>query len=146
MLLGLLLYWIINAGRVQYPSMANTASIAYISDVGAYELKPLFVAGCVATSVFLDLGFAADIWLRYKGRLVPNSSRGEKILMALTVMFACVGTAGLILLSVFDTATYPLLHNLFLLLFIAGYLLSAIFICWGYQRLGISERHCFCFN
>ncbi|CAM1508488.1 Fc.00g053360.m01.CDS01 [Cosmosporella sp. VM-42] len=140
MLLGMLLHWIINDDSEHYTSMADTASIAYISNIGADDLKPLFIAGCCVTTLFLDLSFAAERWLRHRGRLVPNGSTGEKVLVALTIVFALVGTAGLVLLSIFDTAHYKKLHDIFLLLFIAGYLLSAIFICWEYQRLGVRYR------
>jgi hypothetical protein len=54
-------------------------------------------------------------------------------------VFALIGTAGLILLSIFDTLRHPKLHDVFLLLFIAGYVISAVFICTEYQRLGISK-------
>lgn len=117
--------------------MSASQHIAYISDVGAQELKPLFIAGCVITTVLLDISFLADRWLRHRGRLVPNSTRGEKILSGLTIFWALIGTIGLILLSIFDTARHPRLHDLFLGFFILGYLLSAIFVCWEYQRLGI---------
>jgi hypothetical protein len=138
-LLGLLLHWILDTKRTHYSSMGDTQYIAYISDVGASDMKPLFIVGCCITTIFLDLSFATDRWLRHKGRLVPNTSVGEKVLSGLTIVFAIVGTVGLTFLSGFDTAHYPRLHDIFLLLFIAGYLLSAIFICWEYQRLGISE-------
>lgn len=115
-------------------------TIAYISDVGASTLKPLFIAGCSVTTVFLDLSFGADRWLRHKGRLVPNTTVTEKVLSGFTIVFAIIGTCGLILLSIFDTARYSRLHNIFLLLFIAGYVISAIFICWEYQRLGMRYR------
>ncbi|KXX75158.1 Protein sfk1 [Madurella mycetomatis] len=139
-LLGLLLYWLLDADRAHYASMVETQHIAYISDVGAQELKPLFVTGCVVTSVLLSLSFAADRWLRHKGRLAPNTTRGEKVLSGLAIVFAIVGTVGLILLSVFDTLRYQRQHTVFLLLFIVGYVLSAIFICWEYQRLGMRYR------
>ncbi|KAI0012855.1 Frag1/DRAM/Sfk1 family-domain-containing protein [Xylariaceae sp. FL0662B] len=139
-LLGLLLYWIVDTHRVKYSSMQGNQTIAYISDVGAARLKPLFVTGCIITTIFLDLSFMADRLLRHKGRLVPNTSTGEKVLSGLTIFFALVGTVGLTCLSGFDTARYPKLHNIFLLLFIAGYILSAIFICWEYQRLGKKYR------
>lgn len=137
-LLGLLLYWIVNEHRVHYVSMGDSQTVAYISDVGASDLKPLFIAGCVLTTVFLDLSFAADRWLRHKGRLAPYTATTERVLASLTIVFAVVGTAGLILLSIFDTMRHPKLHNVFLLLFIGGYVVSAIFICWEYQRLGMS--------
>ncbi|KAI4868339.1 Frag1/DRAM/Sfk1 family-domain-containing protein [Hypoxylon rubiginosum] len=139
-LLGLLLYWIVDTHRVHYASMGDGQNIAYISDVGASKLKPLFVTGCIITTIFLDLSFGSDRLLRHRGRLVPNTSTGEKVLSGLTIFFAIVGTVGLTCLSGFDTLRYPRLHDVFLLLFIVGYLLSAIFICWEYQRLGRKNR------
>ncbi|KAM7197025.1 Frag1/DRAM/Sfk1 family domain containing protein [Naviculisporaceae sp. PSN 640] len=135
-LLGLLFYWIVDENRRTYPSMDAKQRIAYISDVGASTLKPLFVAGCVIAGVFLDISFLSDRWLRHRGRLVPNATRGEKILSALCIGFAIIGTVGMIMLSIFDTAHHAKLHDVFLLLFIAGYVFSAICICWEYQRLG----------
>lgn len=140
MLLGMLLYWIVGTDSVRYPAIPEEQSLAYISDIGAYEMKPLFVAGCVLTATTLDLSFLAERWLRHRGRLVPNQTRTEKVLVALSLFFALVGTVGLICLSVYDTVDHSTLHNLFLLLFIGGYLVSAIFICWEYQRLGIKNR------
>jgi len=139
-LLGLLLYWIIDTNRKRYPSMTGNKGIAYISDIGAFTLKPLFIAGCSLTSITLDLSFLADRWLRHQGRLVPNSTLKEKILSWLTIVFAILGTAGLILLSVFDTNSYHRAHDGFLLLFMGGYILSAAFICWEYQLLGKHNR------
>ncbi|KAI8633088.1 hypothetical protein F5Y19DRAFT_287597 [Xylariaceae sp. FL1651] len=139
-LLGLLLHWFIDTQEVHYSSMQPNQHIAYISDVGASELKPLFVVGCVLTVVFLDASFISDRLLRHKGLLVPNTSVGEKVLSGLCIFFAFIGTIGLTFLAGFDTAHYPRLHDVFLLLFIAGYLLSAIFICWEFQRLGKKYR------
>lgn len=140
-LLALLLYWIIHEDRIHYSSMSDQQTVAYISDVGASTLKPLFITGCVLTTVLLDFSFGADRWLRHKGRLAPNTTTGEKVLSGLTIVFAIIGTVGLICLSVFDTARHPRLHNLFLLLFILGYVVSAIFICWEYWKLGRRMSH-----
>ncbi|KUI71544.1 Protein sfk1 [Cytospora mali] len=140
MLLGMLLHWIVDTKFKVYPSETDGQTIAYISDVGAGELKPLFITGCVLTTILLDTSFLSDRWLRHRGRLVPNSTMGEKVLSGLTISWAVVGTAGLILLSIFDTYHHPRLHDVFLGLFIVGYLVSAVFICWEYQRLGIRHR------
>jgi len=115
-------------------------NIAYISDVGAQGLKPLFIAGCVVTTIFIDLSFASERWLRHTGRLAKNLGMAEKVLSGLSILFAVAGTCGLILLSIFDTVHYPRLHDGFLLLFIAGYVISACFICAEYQRLGVHFR------
>ncbi|PHH64916.1 hypothetical protein CDD81_3773 [Ophiocordyceps australis] len=141
MLLGMLLHWIIDTHRRHYPSMNANASIAYISNVGAHELKPLFIAGSVVTTLTLDASFLAERWLRHRRRLVPNTSVGEKVLAILCIAFAVVGTVGLIILSIFDTWRHHRVHNIFLFFFIAGYIISAIFACWEYQRLGIKNRN-----
>jgi hypothetical protein len=111
-------------------------SIAFISDVGAQTLKPLFIAGSCVTTIFLDASLVSERCLRHSGRLVANLSTTEKVLSGLILGFALIGTAGLILLSIYDTWRHPNLHDLFLLIFIAGYVLSAVFICWEYHRLG----------
>ena len=138
-LLGLWLSWVIDHDKRRYPSMSEHATIPYISNVGAHRLKPLFITGCALTTIFFDLSFAADRWLRHRRRLAPNTTRGEKILKSLTIVFAIVGTVGLILLSIFDTWRHNVLHHIFLGLFIGGYIVSAIFICWEYQLLRRSE-------
>jgi Frag1/DRAM/Sfk1 family len=97
----------------------------------------LFIAGSIMTTVFLDLSFVSERWLRHQGRLAKNTTTSQKVLSSLSIVFAIVGTIGLICLSIFDTLRYPRLHDIFLLLFIVGYVLSAILFCWEYQRLGI---------
>jgi len=139
-LLTLLIRWEV-VGHPHYPSMEAGQNIAYISDVGAYGLKPLFITGCVITTVFLDASFVAERWLRHTGRLAPNTYASQKILSVFSIIFAVAGTCGLILLSIFDTYHHPRLHDGFLLLFIAGFVISAIFVCAEYQRLGIHYRN-----
>ena len=121
--------------------MEANQHIAYISDVGAYGLKPLFIAGSVVTTVFFDLAFISERWLRHTGRLAHNTSKAQKVLSVFSIIFAIAGSAGLILLSIFDTYHHPKLHDGFLLLFLAGYIISAIFTCAEYQRLGIHYRN-----
>ncbi|WEW60336.1 hypothetical protein PRK78_005821 [Emydomyces testavorans] len=120
--------------------MERNQSIAYISDVAAQGLKPLFITGCAVTGVFFDLGFVSERWLRHSGRLVRNKGRLDKWLSILAIVFSICGALGLILLSIFDTLRHKRLHNGFLVLFIGGYLLSAIFVCLEYLRLGIHYR------
>ncbi|KAH8585796.1 Frag1/DRAM/Sfk1 family-domain-containing protein [Bisporella sp. PMI_857] len=139
MLMGLLIHWLAR-DQPRYPSMEPYQSIPFISDVGAFQLKPLFIAGSCVTTLFLDLSFISERWLRHRGRLARNLTTTEKVLSVLGFLFALLGTSGLILLSIFDSYHYSTLHNVFLLLFMAGYIFSAIFICWEYQRLGIHYR------
>lgn len=144
MLLGMLLGWIIVEHKVHYSSMYDGQTVAYISNIGASSrFKPMFIAMCCVTTVLLDISFVCDRWLRHRGRLTPNGSPGQKALAVLMILFAIAGTAGLILLSIFDVAHHNHLHDGFLVLFIGGYMISAIFACWEYQRLGIHNRQVF---
>jgi len=117
-------------------------TIAYLSDTGAYKYKPLFIAGSTVMVVLLDLGMIAERWLRHTGDLTPNTSWWQKSFSILAIIAAIAGAAGLILLSCFDTYRHPKLHDKFLVLFIVGYVISAIFMCAEYQRLGSKyKRH-----
>jgi len=138
-LLGMLLTWVVE-GEPHYSEMGATQHIAYISDIGASWLKPLFIAGSAVMVVVFDLAFISERWLRHKGRLAKNYGWGEKVLSICATIFAIIGAAGLILLSIFDTKQYPSVHDAMLVVFIAGYIISAIFICAEYQRLGIHWR------
>jgi hypothetical protein len=117
--------------------MAEGQHIAYISDIGARSLKPLFVTGACSTAIFLDLSLISERWLRHHGRLIANLTRMELILAVLSLSFAGMGTVGLICLSVLDALQHESQHNVCLLLFITGYMISAVFTCWEYQRLRI---------
>ena len=92
------------------------------------------------TVVTFDLAFIFERWLRHTGKLTPNTSVWQKIYSVCAIIGSIAGAAGLILLSIFDTLRHPHLHDGFLVLFIAGYIVSAIFICWEYQRLGVHFR------
>lgn len=140
MLVSMISYWAAT-GHPHYPPMEAGQSIAYISDVGAFTLKPWFIAGSTVTVVFLDIGFVAERWLRHTGRLAKNTSNAQKILSSFALLFAILGAAGIILLSIFDTYHHQRLHDGFLLLFLGGYIISAIFLCAEYQRLGIHYRN-----
>ncbi|KAL0954598.1 hypothetical protein HGRIS_003558 [Hohenbuehelia grisea] len=118
-------------GRPKYVSQEG--SIAYISDVGADILKPLFVVGCSITAVAFFLSLAIERWLRHSGRLIPAMRRREKVFSILAIVASIIGGAGLILLSVFDTKRHTTLHRLFLLIFMLGVSLSALFTVVEYR-------------
>ncbi|KAL1858530.1 hypothetical protein Plec18170_002729 [Paecilomyces lecythidis] len=139
MLIAMLGHWAA-IGEPHYVSMEKLQTIAYISDIGATGIKPLFITGSVITVVFLDLAFISERWLRHARKLVPNKGRWDKACACISIFFSIAGAAGLILLSIFDTVHYPHVHDGCLLLFMVGYLISAIFICLEYLRLGIFYR------
>ena len=65
MLWAMLIVWLAQ-GRPKYAS--QDGSIAYISDVGADILKPLFIAGCSVTGVGFFLCLVVERYLRHSGR------------------------------------------------------------------------------
>lgn len=62
---AMLITWLAS-GRPHYVS--QDGNIAYISDVGADILKPLFVVGCVITGLSFFLSSAIERMLRHQGR------------------------------------------------------------------------------
>ncbi|KAL2007094.1 hypothetical protein VTN00DRAFT_8532 [Thermoascus crustaceus] len=139
MLLAMLGNWAVR-DTPRYPSMERGQTIAYISDIGAQGLKPLFITGSVITVVFLDLSFISERWLRHSGQLVPNKGKLDKFFAIASIFFSVAGALGLILLSIFDTWRHPEKHVGFLIMFMVGYLISALCLCAEYLRLGIFYR------
>jgi hypothetical protein len=90
----------------------------FISDVGAFGIKPFFITGSVVTIVFLVLALLSERWLRHAGQLVPNKGLWDKLCAIASILFAIAGGAGLILLSIFDTFRYQHLHYGFLIMFL----------------------------
>lgn len=141
MILAMLIHWL-SSGKPKYASMRSAQSIAYvtlcdapllsgplyamseanpvfsyISDVGAFEFKPLFIAMGTISVVTFDMAFIAERWLRHSGRLVHNTTRWQKILAAGSIIFSIIGALGLILLTIFDVYHHKNLHDTFLALF-----------------------------
>jgi Frag1/DRAM/Sfk1 family len=66
----------------------------------------------------------------------------ERVLSILAILGSLMAATGLILLSIFDTKRYARLHRLFLLIFMLGVALSAIFtvIEVSLMQMSLSER------
>jgi len=131
-LLAMLITWLAQ-GRPRYVTMEG--NIAYISDIGADILKPLFIVGCSITAVGFFLTLVVERWLRHKGRLPPNMRKREIVFSVLAILSSVLAGASLILLSVFDTKRYTTVHRLFLLFFMIGVWLTAIFAVAEYRWL-----------
>ncbi|KAF6754538.1 Frag1/DRAM/Sfk1 family-domain-containing protein [Ephemerocybe angulata] len=79
------------------------------------------------------IAYISDRYLRHSGRLLPHMRRREKVFSTLAVLGAFMGGCGLILLSIFDTKRYTSAHRAFLLVFMIGVALSAIFTIIEYH-------------
>jgi len=129
-LLSMLITWLAT-GRQKY--VTQNGSIAYISDVGADILKPLFVTCCAITAATFVLSLSIERLLRHQGRLHPNMRRRERAFAILAIIGSLIGGAGLLFLSIFDTKRFPKTHRVFLLVFIVGVGLAATFTVAEYR-------------
>ena len=114
-------------GRPHYPSMSPDQKVAFISDVAADILKPLFITTACITAVGFVASLGVERWLRHAGRLLPNMRRRERVMSILAILGALIGGLGLVLLSIFDTRRHSRLHRVFLLIFMVGVAISAVF-------------------
>ena len=76
-LFAMLITWLAQ-GRPKYVSMDG--NIAYISDIGADILKPLFITGCCITGVGFVLTLVVERWLRHGGRYGFGITGGRSVL------------------------------------------------------------------
>ncbi|KAB5590134.1 Frag1/DRAM/Sfk1 family protein [Ceratobasidium theobromae] len=137
-LLAMMITWAAT-GKPKYPSQEG--NIPYISDVGAYTLKPLFVVGAVITGLGFFFTVLAETILRTRGRLLPAVRRRGVVLGVISCIWALVAAAGLGLLAGFDTWRYSTLHRLFLLIFMLGTVFSAIASTIEFLVLKREARH-----
>ncbi|KAJ7733426.1 Frag1/DRAM/Sfk1 [Mycena maculata] len=140
-ILSMLVTWLAQGGTSRPRYSSQDESIAYISDVGADILKPLFVTGCCITAVSFFMSLVVERYLRHSGRLIPNMRRREKVFSVFAVFGSLLGGAGLILLSIFDTKRHPSLHRSFLLVFMVGVILSALFTIIEYRWISKDFRY-----
>ena len=133
MLLGMLLWWSVKEGSPHITPMAANQHIAsvpqeisncliltihrYISDIGAHQLQPLFIAAGTTTVVTFTFTFIAERWLRHRGRLVRNDSRAQKILSVFSIIFAVIGMIGLIILTCLNDVHHHTAHDTCLVIF-----------------------------
>ncbi|KAJ7056638.1 Frag1/DRAM/Sfk1 [Mycena amicta] len=132
-ILALLVTWLAEGGTHRPRYSSQDQRIAYISDVGADFLKPLFITGCSITAVTFFLSLSIERYLRHSGRLAPTMRRRETAFSVLAVFGSFLCGLGLILLSIFDTKRFVHLHRGFLLLFMVGVALSALFTVVEYR-------------
>jgi len=108
-------------GEIAYKT--GSASISYISTVGAHY-KTLFVVGACVTAAF----FAATLLIflfhhRQANGHLPVRTWSD----AVAFLLGIASISGLVLLSVFDSIRHDAAHWIFTLIFASGAILCAIF-------------------
>jgi hypothetical protein len=90
---------------------------SYISDIGAHQLQPLFIAAGTVTVVTFTSVFVAERWLRHRGTLAHNTSITQKVLSVCATIAALAGMIGLIILTCRNDLYHHTTHDVCLVIF-----------------------------
>ncbi|KNZ55108.1 hypothetical protein VP01_2765g2 [Puccinia sorghi] len=126
MLVGLLLFWLVNAHGKRYRD--DEASILFISDIGAAH-KSWFSPGCTLVFSFYTMTLLAERWLRYHQRIPQVIGKRQRYWGFSTAIIGILGGFSLMMLSFLDTFNHPTAHWCFtftFMIFIAGSSFSQI--------------------
>ena len=135
-LLTLLIYWLAN-GSPRYPGQVNPY-VAFISDIGAFRLQPLFITGGTIASLTLTATIISVHLARRERRRATQKPedeqpRYEKWVSILACAFDVAACPCRICITLFNNYDHPSLHHAFLFLGLAGTALSCIcttFVLW----------------
>lgn len=144
MLITMLICWAAQ-GHPIYWFMHQEQFPVYISDIGATNLRPLFIscAGWQGLGYFLCIVY--DFWAR--GGLVkrfkfgsfqlqPFFNKHEARLVFAAAIIGGLGEIGLLMCSIFSTALYPHVHTAMVIVFIVLMLISVCCYSAAYFLMG----------
>lgn len=117
MLIAMLGVWSA-AGRPDYRQDRKGVTLVYISDIGGYVLKALFIPCAAVQGVFFILSLAAERYLRHAGRLPRNMRRREKVFAGIAIFLSIPGEIGILLVAVFDEINHKRVHYSMLVMFL----------------------------
>ena len=103
----------------------------FVSDIGAWDLKPVFITGCLLTGLCFIPTVSAVHFARYSPRMYAiQDSRLTKTISILSVISGVVAGIALSVLSILDTFRFHEEHLISLLTYFMGLGLCAL--CTGY--------------
>lgn len=109
MLIALLACWSFQ-GHPIYWFMSEEQFPVYISDVGATNLQPIFIACAGFQGIFFVASLALDKYLRSQKKLLPCLSEDEKRLSWCLIVFACISMLGITFTAIFKTNRFHHVH------------------------------------
>lgn len=127
----LLIIWLAE-GRPRYPSQSNPY-VAYISDIGAFRLQPVFIVGVIRTSLTLfgtiltvHLVFHQTFSQQLQAFTEHQLQRSTKVFSVLACILALASCACQICVPIINKRQHPQTHQLFLSLALASTALTAL--------------------
>ncbi|EST07754.1 Frag1/DRAM/Sfk1 [Kalmanozyma brasiliensis GHG001] len=122
-IVGLLALWARDMFR-RYEG--EEASVVFISDVGAAH-RTFFIIFCALTAFFYISTTFAERALRHSRRIPGSIRKKQTVLDICSVVCAIIGSAALVLLSVFDAFNHSRVHWSMTLIFVVFVGLSVLF-------------------
>ncbi|KAJ9632826.1 hypothetical protein H2204_007556 [Knufia peltigerae] len=94
----------------------------FISDIAAFECKPVFITGCTVTAIFFALTVWAVHYARYPDRCygLTRDAGWKKTISGLALVSGLWAAVSLLLLTVFDTYRAHERHQYLLLSCLGG--------------------------
>lgn len=127
MLIAMLSCWSLQ-GHPVYAFMGYTdQSPVYISDIGATNLKPLFISCAGFQAIFFVGTLIMEYYLRTARKLQPYVSTKQPKFAIASIVFAIIGQLGILFVSIFDTKNHHKVHLSMVGVFIAGCFFACFF-------------------
>lgn len=118
MLIAMLVCWLAQ-GHPMYPFMGSgDQKLVYISDIGATNLQPLFIACAGFQAIFFVGTFLAEFILRKQRKLQPYVSSKQAIWQWVSIVSSVIGQIGIICVAVFNLVHHHNTHYLMVVVFI----------------------------
>lgn len=118
----------------------------YISDIGATNLQPLFIA-CVGFQMIFFIGtLVMEYVLRKKKKLQPYVSKKQPIFAIISIVFAVIGQLGILFVACFRSPSFKTVHLSMVGVFIVGEFLACVFnffnsFLFGYLPGRLNPNH-----
>lgn len=127
MLIALLSCWSLQ-GKPMYDFMdGKVQNPVYISDIGATNLQPLFIA-CVGFQMIFFIGtLVMEHILRQKKRLQPYVSLIQPKFAITSIVFAVLGQLGILFVAIFKTSKFKRVHLSMVVVFIICQFFACVF-------------------
>lgn len=111
--------------------------VPYLSDIGANEMKPLFMTGFTLSAIFFSLGLTVDRWV--VALSLDYITRWQRVRSSLMIICVWLGSAFLVLMTAYDTTGTHWIHIIFLAVFFFKYAGLASTFCWELYHYGESK-------
>lgn len=120
------IYWFMNSE--QFP--------VFISDIGATNLRPLFIACGGWQGLGYIITLCLELFQRNKCMMNPWFTKDERNLIISSIILGTIGELGLLFCTIFSTANYHHVHISMLVIFIVFMFFSLVCLTTHYYLMG----------